>query len=184
MKTKDFMRELDKNLKDLPYDEKIELFRYYEEFFDDLGIGHDDEVPSSINPKKIANDLLLEYNIKNYNNNIKSKNPLVFTFLLFATIMGAPLSIPLFIALVAVIFSIILVIFVIFMVLGIVIFVVPLSILYEIISLELVLNPIIGLGSLLVIIGYAIFVYGILKAFCKFIANIYNRILVWIYNKK
>lgn len=173
MKTRDFMRELDKNLKDLPYDEKIELFRYYEEYFDDLGIGRDDEVPNSIDPKKIANELLLEYNIKNHKDNVKSKNPLVFTFLLIATIMGAPLSIPLFIAFAAVFFSIILVLLVIFMIIVIVIFVVPITILYEIVRH--------GLGTSLIFIGSAICVYGILKAFCRFIANIYNKILVWIY---
>lgn len=181
MKTRDFMRELDKNLKDLPYDEKIELFRYYEEYFDDLGIGRDDEVPNSIDPKKIANELLLEYNIKNHKDNVKSKNPLVFTFLLIATIMGAPLSIPLFITFAAVFFSIILVLLVIFMIIVIVIFVVPITILYEIVRHGLVLNPLIGLGTSMIFIGSAICVYGILKAFCRFIANIYNKILVWIY---
>ena len=164
MKTRDFMR-----------------FRYYEEYFDDLGIGRDDEVPNSIDPKKIANELLLEYNIKNHKDNVKSKNPLVFTFLLIATIMGAPLSIPLFIAFAAVFFSIILVLLVIFMIIVIVIFVVPITILYEIVRHGLVLNPLIGLGTSMIFIGSAICVYGILKAFCRFIANIYNKILVWIY---
>ncbi|WP_068268860.1 DUF1700 domain-containing protein [Caviibacter abscessus] len=183
MKAREFMRNLDKYLKDFPYDEKIELFKYYEEYFQDLNLEKDDEIPESMDPKKIANDILLEYNIRNTKNNKKSSNPFSFMVLLILTIIGAPLSIPIIIAFIVVLFSIIAIIFALILAFGILIFIVPSVIIYYTVFLGTYVSSLITIGSLITTCGLMILTYGIIKFLFNIIANIYNKILIWIYDK-
>lgn len=183
MKVKEFMRTLDKYLKDFPYDEKIELFKYYEEYFQDLNLEKDDEVPENIDPKKIANEILLEYNMKNVKEKKRSSNPFSFMLLLILTIIGAPLSIPLILTFIAVVFSILATIFILILTFGLLIFIVPSVIIYHIIFLGIQINFLITAGSLIMALGLLIFSYGIIKWLFNLIASIYNKILIWIYKK-
>lgn len=66
MTRKEFMRELDKKIVDLDYEEKMNVFTFFEEYFDDLGTNLDDEIPQNMNLEKIVEDILKEENKRKY----------------------------------------------------------------------------------------------------------------------
>lgn len=67
MTRKEFMRELDRRIIDLDYEEKMNVFKFFEEYFDDLGTNLDDEIPENMNLEKIVEDILKEENKGKYN---------------------------------------------------------------------------------------------------------------------
>lgn len=61
MNRRTFMRKLMSYLKNISSTERQNVENFYNEMFDEQGIGHDDEVPESFgNPKKIAMEILAE----------------------------------------------------------------------------------------------------------------------------
>ena len=73
-----FISTILKYLKRVPYEERIEVERYYNEIFDEAGIGGNDLVPESFgNPREIALDLSL-----------------IHIFFLSTNVTNAPLPIP------------------------------------------------------------------------------------------
>ncbi len=61
MSRRTFMRKLMSYLKNISRTERQNVENFYNEMFDEQGIGLDDEVPESFgNPRKIAMDILAE----------------------------------------------------------------------------------------------------------------------------
>lgn len=64
MTRKEFMRNLDKKIMNLDYEVKMNTFKFFEEYFDDLNLNLDDDIPSNMNFDKIVEDILKEENFK------------------------------------------------------------------------------------------------------------------------
>lgn len=88
MTRREFFIILDRKIRMLPYEEKIEILKYYEEYFDELGLNKEDEIPDDFDPHKIGKEILLENGIKNLNNKTKNKNSII------NNIIGFGFSIP------------------------------------------------------------------------------------------
>ena len=179
MTKKKFMQKLDKYIKDLPYDEKASVFMFYEEYFKDLGLGDDDEIPDDINPKKIASDILLEYGVIKKGNGFSS-------FKLFLITIGGIFSLPitgivvvgaLLISLFALIFSILTVPFYLeFSLIGTI-----LSNIGNNLSIIDILASVLIISGVILILYYII--KGIVKIFFKILLMMISTIYSWIYNK-
>lgn len=78
MNRRTFMKKLMSYLKNISKDERENVENFYNEMFDEQGIGFDDEVPSSFgNPRKIAMEILaddIEMEEKKSKNNGKKKS--------------------------------------------------------------------------------------------------------------
>lgn len=97
MTKKEFLKELDYYLKDLYYEEKRDVFKYYEEYFDELNIGENDEIPSSMDPKNIARDILLEYDFNEKKSEKSKRKRSISSLLLFVGgMITAPITLPIF----------------------------------------------------------------------------------------
>ncbi|WP_064590286.1 DUF1700 domain-containing protein [Streptobacillus moniliformis] len=88
----EFMKKLDNYLKDLSYYDKKSVFEFYEEYFSDLNIAEDDEIPNDMNPKKISRDILIDFGVNTEEKN-KSKGYLTSILLFLAGIFSAPIII-------------------------------------------------------------------------------------------
>lgn len=77
MTRREFFIILDRKIRMLPYEEKIEILKYYEEYFDELGLNKEDEIPDDFDPHKIGKEILLENGIKNLNNKTKDKSSII-----------------------------------------------------------------------------------------------------------
>ena len=188
MTKKKFMQKLDKYIKDLPYDEKASVFMFYEEYFKDLGLEDDDEIPNDINPKKVASDILLEYGVIKKGKGFSS-------FKLFLITIGGIFSLPITIPMLILVFTGIVVAGALLISLFALIFSILTAPFYLGFSLignillkvsgNLTLTNI--LASMLIILGICLIIYpiikGIIKIFFKILFMITSMIYSWIYNK-
>ncbi|CEP80921.1 DUF1700 domain-containing protein [Paraclostridium sordellii] len=105
MNKKEFLKELNKKLKHLPENERIDAVKYYEEYFEDAQINEDIDVLCELStPSEIASQILSEYSIKEKNKeskNIKTKISSIWFVLL--AILVSPISLPITILLILVI---------------------------------------------------------------------------------
>ncbi len=188
MTKKKFMQKLDKYIKDLPYDEKASVFMFYEEYFKDLGLEDDDEIPEDINPKKVANDILLEYGVIKKGKGFSS-------FKLFLITIGGIFSLPITIPMLILVFAGIVVAGALLISLFALLFsilTVPFYVVFSLIGTILMnignnLSLINVLASVLIIIGLLLIIYpiikGVIKIFFKILLMITSKIYSWIYNK-
>ena len=188
MTKKKFMQKLDKYIKDLPYDEKASVFMFYEEYFKDLGLEDDDEIPNDINPKKVASDILLEYGVIKKGKGFSS-------FKLFLITIGGIFSLPITIPMLILVFTGIVVAGVLLISLFAVIFSILTAPFY--LGFSLIGNILLKvsgnltftniLASMLIILGICLIIYpiikGIIKIFFKILFMITSMIYSWIYNK-
>ena len=188
MTKKKFMQKLDKYIKDLPYDEKVSVFMFYEEYFKDLGLEDDDEIPNDINPKKVASDILLEYGVIKKGKGFSS-------FKLFLITIGGIFSLPITIPMLILVFTGIVVAGVLLISLFAVIFSILTAPFY--LGFSLIGNILLKvsgnltftniLASMLIILGICLIIYpiikGIIKIFFKILFMITSMIYSWIYNK-
>ena len=188
MTKKKFMQKLDKYIKDLPYDEKASVFMFYEEYFKDLGLEDDDEIPNDINPKKVASDILLEYGVIKKGKGFSS-------FKLFLITIGGIFSLPITIPMLILVFTGIVVAGVLLISLFALIFSILTAPFY--LGFSLIGNILLKvsgnltftniLASMLIILGICLIIYpiikGIIKIFFKILFMITSMIYSWIYNK-
>ena len=188
MTKKKFMQKLDKYIKDLPYDEKASVFMFYEEYFKDLGLEDDDEIPNDINPKKVASDILLEYGVIKKGKGFSS-------FKLFLITIGGIFSLPITIPMLILVFTVIVVAGALLISLFAVIFSILTAPFY--LGFSLIGNILLKvsdnltftniLASMLIILGICLIIYpiikGIIKIFFKILFMITSMIYSWIYNE-
>lgn len=188
MTKKKFMQKLDKYIKDLPYDEKASVFMFYEEYFKDLGLEDDDEIPNDINPKKVASDILLEYGVIKKGKGFSS-------FKLFLITIGGIFSLPITIPMLILVFTGIVVAGALLISLFALIFSILTAPFY--LGFSLIGNILLKvsgnltftniLASMLIILGICLIIYpiikGIIKIFFKILFMITSMIYSWIYNK-
>ena len=188
MTKKKFMQKLDKYIKDLPYDEKASVFMFYEEYFKDLGLEDDDEIPDDINPKKVASDILLEYGVIKKGKGFSS-------FKLFLITIGGIFSLPITIPMLILVFTGIVVAGALLISLFALIFSILTAPFY--LGFSLIGNILLKvsgnltftniLASMLIILGICLIIYpiikGIIKIFFKILFMITSKIYSWIYNK-
>ena len=139
MNKKDFINELKEKLRGLPEEEVDNAINYYIEYFEDAGINDDIDVELSLGtPDDVANQILLDYNIKNndeslkislnkesdysntisynYNdinekNNKKKMSKGIISLLIILGVFASPILIPLAFALVVVVFALVITLF-------------------------------------------------------------------------
>lgn len=102
MNRRTFMKKLMSYLKNISKDERENVENFYNEMFDEQGIGFDDEVPSSFgNPRKIAMEILaddIEMEEKKSKNNGKKKRSFWKKLSLVGLgIFSFPLLVPIFV---------------------------------------------------------------------------------------
>ena len=100
----DFIRELSRKLRKLPKDEIENALNYYNEYFDDAGVGYEDEVNDIFtSPSEVAYQILADYSVKDMDSkpNSTKKGISAIWFVLLA-IFAAPLAIPVTVALFAI----------------------------------------------------------------------------------
>ena len=185
MTKKKFMQKLDKYIKDLPYDEKASVFMFYEEYFKDLGLEDDDEIPEDINPKKVANDILLEYGVIKKGKGFSSLK-------LFLITIGGIFSLPITIPMLIIVLGVIIVVAGALLISFFALLTVPFYVVFSLIGTILMnignnLSIINVLASVLIIVGLLLIIYpiikGIIKIFFKILSVITSKIYSWIYNK-
>ena len=185
MTKKKFMQKLDKYIKDLPYDEKASVFMFYEEYFKDLGLEDDDEIPEDINPKKVANDILLEYGVIKKGKGFSSLK-------LFLITIGGIFSLPITIPMLILVLGVIIVIAGSLLISFFALLTVPFYVVFSLIGTILMnignnLSIINVLASVLIIVGLLLIIYpiikGIIKIFFKTLSTVTSKIYSWIYNK-
>ena len=108
MTRKEFMNELDYRLRSFPENERIDALNYYEEYFDDAGVGPDDKVPEGMQPiKEIVAQLRSEYIDRAAMEKPKSvKNGISAVWIAILGIFAAPIALPILIAVLAIVFAI------------------------------------------------------------------------------
>ena len=185
MTKKKFMLKLDKYIKDLPYNEKASVFMFYEEYFKDLGLEDDDEIPEDINPKKVANDILLEYGVIKKGNGFSSFKLFLITL---GGIFSLPITIPMLILVLAVIIVVAGALLISFFALLTFPFYLGFSLIGTILSnIGNNLSIINILASVLIISGVILILYSVIKEivkiFFKILLMITSTIYSWIYNK-
>lgn len=178
-----FMRQLDKYLKDLEYDEKIEIYNYYEEYLTDMGIGSHDEIPNDMDPKKIAKEILLEYGINNIKKKKKHRSPWVLLFGIFGLILTLPLSLPIFILTFTIVGLVLFFVFGIGIVTLSVIFYLPFKFIGSFLRFG-TFSISSSIGFLMFCTGFLIILYLIFKKFVHFVLSITSRYLGSFYQKK
>lgn len=185
MTKKKFMQKLDKYIKDLPYDEKASVFMFYEEYFKDLGLEDDDEIPEDINPKKVANDILLEYGVIKKGKGFSS-------FKLFLITIGGIFSLPITIPMLILVLGVIIVVAGALLISFFALLTVPFYVVFSLIGTILMnignnLSIINVLASVLIIVGLLLIIYpiikGIIKIFFKTLSTVTSKIYSLIYNK-
>ncbi|MDF2594151.1 MAG: hypothetical protein K0R69_492 [Clostridia bacterium] len=105
----EFIGELRNRLKRLPEEEQQEAINYYEEYFDEAAIGYD---PINLNeigrPAVIASEILAQTAVRHVEAYPKSpKSNASAIGLIIVAILGAPIALPLALALVAVVCALI-----------------------------------------------------------------------------
>ena len=110
MNRSQYIREIDSRLSGLSIDEVEEALSFYEEILDDRGISIDDQVPSDMpSPRKAAYEILRDINISNLETETqiqeKTKNKTSLFKTIALSILAAPLALPLWFALIALIFA-------------------------------------------------------------------------------
>lgn len=185
MTKKKFMQKLDKYIKDLPYDEKASVFMFYEEYFKDLGLEDDDEIPEDINPKKVANDILLEYGVIKKGKGFSSLK-------LFLITIGGIFSLPITIPMLILVLGVIIVVAGALLISFFALLTVPFYVVFSLIGTILMnignnLSIINVLASVLIIVGLLLIIYpiikGIIKIFFKTLSTVTSKIYSLIYNK-
>ena len=185
MTKKKFMQKLDKYIKDLPYDEKASVFMFYEEYFKDLGLEDDDEIPEDINPKKVANDILLEYGVIKKGKGFSSLK-------LFLITIGGIFSLPITIPMLILVLGVIIVVAGALLISFFDLLTVPFYVVFSLIGTILMnignnLSIINVLASVLIIVGLLLIIYpiikGIIKIFFKTLSTVTSKIYSSIYNK-
>ena len=185
MTKKKFMQKLDKYIKDLPYDEKASVFMFYEEYFKDLGLEDDDEIPEDINPKKVANDILLEYGVIKKGKGFSSLK-------LFLITIGGIFSLPITIPMLILVLGVIIVVAGALLISFFALLTVPFYVVFSLIGTILMnignnLSIINVLASVLIIVGLLLIIYpiikGIIKIFFKTLSTVTSKIYSSIYNK-
>ncbi|WP_156285883.1 DUF1700 domain-containing protein [Oceanivirga salmonicida] len=189
MTRKKFMQKLDNYLKNISYSEKADIFKYYEEYFEDLNIGQDDNVPENMDPYKIANEILLDQGIQVANKKEKMNNPLKFILITISAILGLPIALPLALAAIGIIFAIFAVILsigVVIMALIISLFAIPFKTTFWALTFPYPSNflffgvSIFSIGLLLVISPLFI---EVIKYVLNLIARIFAKIYTFFSNK-
>lgn len=110
MNKNEFISLLNNKLKKLPDDERKDVIRYYEEYFEEAQINEEDNVLKELpHPSEIASQILSEYAVKELNNKtVKNKISSVWFILLalivspFAFPIALPILIFLFVAIILV----------------------------------------------------------------------------------
>lgn len=175
MTRKEFLTILDKELKILPYEEKIEVLKYYEEYFDELNLDKNDDVPNNLDPYKISREILNENNIKNLNKKNK--------FSIFDNIMTLGIAFP--------ILSIIFLVFFIMIIISL-LFIYPLILFiryFMYLSIDFYesfdkVNNLEIIKYLLIFLIFILIAYPIIKFILKFIFRLFRYFIIKILNIK
>lgn len=108
MNRNEYMESLEKHLKKFPKEEKENALVYYNEYFDDAGIGSENKVIAELgSPVKLAAQLRGEYALRDDDG--KKKTPIIVTILL--AIFAAPIALPLALSAAVVVFALLVVVF-------------------------------------------------------------------------
>lgn len=100
----EYIAQLNKYLRGLSDEEKMDVLQYYNEIFDEAGISEEMKVPESYeDPKKIALDILTDMNLEFKGNEIdqeykRKDNTLM---ILVLAVLAAPIALPIIVALVS-----------------------------------------------------------------------------------
>jgi len=166
MNRNEFIDELKKRLKKLPYDEVKEAVDYYEGYFDDAGEENERSVLAELGtPASVASQIIANYAVKEAGDEGSGKKNWRTAWLVVLALFASPIAVPLLIAVGAVALSLIIVISAVvisFFAAGVAIFVsgiacVVVGILVAFQSIPTTLLYI-GMGLMLTGIGAAIFI--------------------------
>ena len=96
MNRNDFIEELKKKLKKLPYDEIKEAVDYYEGYFDDAGKENEQAVLTELgSPSAVASQIIASYAIKEADTEGSGKKNWRTTWLVILALFASPIAVPL-----------------------------------------------------------------------------------------
>jgi len=141
MNRHDFIDELKRRLRKLPYDEIKEAIDYYEGYFDDAGEENEQAVLSELGaPSAVASQIIASFAVKEAGTVVSGKKGWRYTWLAVLALFASPVAIPLAVAAGAVVVSLI-------------------------IALSAVLFSFFAAGASIFITGFACFIAGFLVVF-------------------
>lgn len=99
MNRREFMEQLKKRLRKLPYDEAKEAIDYYEQYFDDAGAENEQTVLTELgSPANVAAQIIADFAIKSGDTEESPKQGLSTIWLIILAIFASPLALPLALA--------------------------------------------------------------------------------------
>ncbi|RVU54238.1 DUF1700 domain-containing protein [Anaerosphaera multitolerans] len=106
MTRREFMRELNNRLRSISPAERDDVLKYYEEIFEEQGFDIEDEIPNRYDPSKIAREILMNQQANRWEQTPPQKRKNRDGLLLIILgILSLPITFPLAIAFIAVIFA-------------------------------------------------------------------------------
>ncbi|MCR4787170.1 MAG: DUF1700 domain-containing protein [Lachnospiraceae bacterium] len=115
MNKREFLQELEKRLRYIPKEDRIDALQYYEEYIEDMGIGEDEDVLSKLGtPKDVSRDIIDECAIKHAEQAEETKTVKSKATVAWLTVLGLlslPISLPLAIAVIAIVLALLITLF-------------------------------------------------------------------------
>lgn len=160
MNKNEFIMELAKKLKYLPQEDREDALAYYTEYIDEMELGEDEDVTASIGqPKDVAKSILADVKDKHITQQKEEgsvRGGAMVTWLIILSFFSAPITVPLGIAAVAVVFALMICVFSILLAFGITAFALILA---GIIVVALGFSAP-GAGATIMVIGAGLFCIG------------------------
>jgi len=187
----EFVGELRERLKRMPKEELEDAVRYYTEYFDEAGIGNEQINLKEVGtPVEVASELLAQTAIRQVEENPKSaKKGISAIVLIILAILGAPIALPLAIALVAVVCALAIAVGAVVLALFISIVAIGISGIFVLIIafIQLAVEPatgivLMGMALLLIALGILFFIpiYYLMRKGVPGIIKVMKRILMRI----
>jgi uncharacterized membrane protein len=107
-----YLEDVRKELKDIPYEDSVEIIQYYEEYFADADMSLEEIVEKYGTPKKFAKSLKMNYFLNQDDGAMEQKAPvhakarIHLAWLIVLSLFASPLLIPLAIGVLAVAFAV------------------------------------------------------------------------------
>ena len=115
MNKEQFLKELKAKLRYLPETDRQDAIRFYDEYISEMELPDDEDVTAKLGtPKEVAADIISQCTIKHIDNNKEQKSvkgSATTVWLIILGILSLPLSLPIAIAILAIMFSLVVVIF-------------------------------------------------------------------------
>ena len=110
MNRREYLEQLKKRLRKLPFDEIREAVDYYEQYFNDAGEENEQAVIAELGPpSNVASQIIAEFAVKGSGQEQSAKRGLSSVWVVILAVFASPVALPLAVAVAAIAFSLVVV---------------------------------------------------------------------------